>query len=670
VTRSLATQLLGIDTGGTFTDFVLFDGKNFRTHKLPSTPDAPERAIIAGIDEMGLTEVMRNGQLAIVHGSTVATNAALEGKGVRTAFITNRGFADLLTLARQARPQLYNLTPPPLPVPVPAELCFETGGRISATGEILEPLTAKDIAELLRAIGQATPQAIAINLLFSFVDDSAERALEDALLNSTALPADVFISRSSFVLPEYKEYERGIATWLNAWLGPVVHGYLVRLMQYVSPAKLSIMQSSGGTIDVAQASRRAVNLLLSGPAGGLAAAQAVAAQAGYTRILTFDMGGTSTDVALIDGAIGMTSEGRIGPYPVAVPMVNLHTIGAGGGSLAHVDAGGMLHVGPQSAGAAPGPACYGRGGQQATVTDANVVLGHLPAATALGGLTIDPAKAHNAVQVVAEALQCSVETAAQGIIAVANEYMTRALRVISVEKGFDPRDFTLCCFGGAGGLHLCDLADALEMTRALVPMHGGVLSALGMLVAPRQRQLSHTFRSEVTQCDIAAIEHHFEHLRRRAATELIEEGVSADGISVQRQIDVRYVGQSYCLTLDWNGGHELADAFHQAHQQQYGHRLARAVEIVTLRLAAQAPAAKIQLGSAQTDPAPVSHTRIVGCDQIPVYRREQLAINAVYTGPLIITEATATTLVTEHWHVKRDQTGHLHLMKQCTTQKS
>jgi N-methylhydantoinase A len=663
--------LLGVDTGGTFTDFVLFDGRQLRSHKLPSTPDAPERAIIQGIADLGLDDAMRKGQLAIVHGSTVATNAALEGKGARTAFITNRGFGDMLTLARQARPQLYNLTPPPLPVPVPAGLCFETGGRIAASGAMLEPLTADDVTQLLRDIEAAQPQAIAINLLFSWLDDKAERAIEEALLQSTALSQNVFISRSSFVLPEYKEYERGIATWLNAWLGPVVQGYIGRLMHHVSPAPLAIMQSSGGTIGAGQASRRAVNLLLSGPAGGLAAAQSIAAQAGYTRILTFDMGGTSTDVALIDGNIGMTSEGRIGPYPVAVPMVNLHTIGAGGGSLAHVDAGGMLHVGPQSAGAMPGPACYSRGGTQATVTDANAVLGHLPASTALGGsLCIDTAKAYAAVKNIADTLACGVETAAQGIITVANEHMTRALRVISVEKGFDPRDFTLCCFGGAGGLHLCDIADALGMTRALVPIHGGVLSALGMLVAPRQRQLSQTWCCRIDDGDAATIDACFTRLQQQAITELTAEGVAVESITLQQQVDVRYVGQSYCLTLDWHGLRGLADEFHQAHRQLYGHQLARAVEIVTLRIAARADAASITLATAQFDSAPIHEARIACSDRpVPVYRREQLPIDAVIGGPLIIAESTATTLVTEHWQVRRDQTGHLHLACNITRRK-
>jgi N-methylhydantoinase A len=368
---------------------------------------------------------------------------------------------------------------------------------------------------------------------------------------------------------------------------------------------------------------------------------------------------------LIDGNIGMTSEGRIGPYPVAVPMVNLHTIGAGGGSLAHVDAGGMLHVGPQSAGAMPGPACYSRGGTQATVTDANAVLGHLPASTALGGsLCIDTAKAYAAVKNIADTLACGVETAAQGIITVANEHMTRALRVISVEKGFDPRDFTLCCFGGAGGLHLCDIADALGMTRALVPIHGGVLSALGMLVAPRQRQLSQTYCCRIDHGDIATIDACFTRLQQQAIAELVEEGVAVESIAIQRQIDVRYVGQSYCLTLDWSTLDLLADEFHLAHQQSYGHRLARMIEIVTLRIAAKADATAIALEAAQYDSAPIHHARIACSDEpVPVYRREQLAVDAVISGPLIIAESTATTLVTEHWQVRRDPIGHLHLAR-------
>jgi len=657
--------LLGVDTGGTFTDFVLIDGNIVRIHKRPSTPHAPEQAILDGITALGLQQAMASGQLIIVHGSTVATNAALEGKGARVAYITNHGFADVLTIARQARPQLYNLTPPPLPAPVPPSLCFETGGRIGADGSMLEPLTDADLQQLLAQLVQAQPEAIAINLLFSYLDDAAERRIEKTLENSGLLPNNLFVSRSSFVLPEYREYERGIATWLNAWLGPVVRGYIERLLQQVQPSPLAIMQSSGGTIGAQQACLRAVNLLLSGPAGGLAAAQAVAAQAGYSRILTFDMGGTSTDVALIDGTIGLTSEGRIGPYPVAVPMVNLHTIGAGGGSIAHVDAGGMLHVGPQSAGAAPGPACYGRGGNLATVTDANAVLGRLPATIALGGdMKIDVMQAERVISGIAVALNCDPHTAAQGIITVANEHMVRALRVISVEKGFDPRDFTLCCFGGAGGLHLCDLADALGMNKALVPQYGGVLSALGMLVAPRQRQLSRTCRHALHEGDTSMIQRYFTELEQQALRELADEGVDTGDVRIERRADLRYIGQSYSLTLDFAESALMESAFHAAHEKQYGHRLSKPVELVTLRVAAMAPQPQLLLPIANSDTSVPNVTTVVGLTQpVAVYRREQLPLDKAVSGPLIVAESTATTWVTAHWQVQRDAQGHLHLSR-------
>src|SRR3990167_7435016 len=385
-----ATKMLrlGIDTGGTFTDFVLLDAAGLRIHKVLSTPEAPERAILRGIAELGLREAVSEGRVRIVHGSTVATNAALEGKGVRTAFVTNRGFADLLTIGRQTRRELYNLQPPLPQPPVPAELCFETDGRVDTQGQTLEPLTEADIAHLLEQLRAANVDAVAVCLLFSFLDPAAEQRL------LAALSPHWFTSISSAVLPESGEYERGIATWLNAALGPRVQQYLTRLQEGVAPCPLAIMQSTGGTLSAEQAGARAANLLLSGPAGGMAAARFISGQLDSSRLLTFDMGGTSTDVALIDGDIRLTNEGRIGPWPVAVPQVDMHTIGAGGGSIAWIDAGGLLQVGPQSAGAAPGPACYGRGGNLPTVTDANALLGRLRPDHFLGGrmpLDLDPA---------------------------------------------------------------------------------------------------------------------------------------------------------------------------------------------------------------------------------------------------------------------------------------
>ena len=447
---------LGVDTGGTFTDFYWYSETGARFHKVLSTPEEPQQAVMQGIADLGITAAVREGAVVIIHGSTVATNAALEGRGARTVLVTNLGFGDLLTLGRQDRPDIYALYPVAMKPPVPQSLCVEVNCRRDAQGRIVQALTDRTVQEFRERIAELNPQAVAINLLFSYINSADERRLIDAL------PDILFACRSSEVLPEICEYERGVATWLNAWLGPVVESYIGRLQKEVSPAPLSIMQSSGGTVDATSASRRAVNLLLSGPAAGLAAAQYIGRQVGQPRLMTFDMGGTSTDVALIDGEIRLTTEGRLAGYPIAAPMVNMHTIGAGGGSLASLDAGGLLHVGPKSAGARPGPACYGYGGRQPTVTDANAVLGRLRPNYFLGGrMVLDLAAAEEAVSRLADELGVSTVDAAQGIIATTNEHMAKALRVISVQQGYKPEDYELCCFGGAGGLHVCALAEEL-----------------------------------------------------------------------------------------------------------------------------------------------------------------------------------------------------------------
>jgi N-methylhydantoinase A len=646
--------LLGVDTGGTFTDFVLLDGTGLRVHKVLSTPDAPERAILQGIRELGLD----HRGLSMIHGSTVATNAVLEGKGVRTVFITNHGLRDLLTIGRQAREDLYELQPPEREPPVPPELCLESGGRLAADGRVLEPLGEEELKALRRRVQRLKPRAVAINLLFSFLDDRAEKALE------AAMPEGVFVSRSSAVLPEYREYERGIATWLNAYVGPLVEGYLQRLSDGVAPAQVSVMQSAGGTVAADQAGRLGVHLLLSGPAGGLMGAQKVAAAAGRERLLTFDMGGTSTDVALIDGGIRLTSEGHIGRYPVAVPMVDMHTIGAGGGSIAWLDAGGLLQVGPQSAGAAPGPACYGGGGRQPTVTDANLVLGRLRGDAFLGGgmrLDVDAARA--ALARIAEPLAVSLEEAAAGVIRIANEHMAHALRVISVQRGIDPRGFTLVSFGGAGGLHVCALAEALSMSQAMVPVHAGVLSALGMLAAPRARQLSRTFNGVLAELDPRQLESHFRELERQGREAMAAEGVPADGIESERSLDLRYLGQSYTLSVPWQDVEASARAFHQAHEKRYGHRLEEAVELVNLRVALRGPRPRLELAAFTKHGAgarPAGHARLYGVDrEVPVWRREELAAGQRLSGPALITEKVSTTWLAPGWDCRVDAIGNL-----------
>ncbi|MCA1798212.1 MAG: hydantoinase/oxoprolinase family protein [Xanthomonadaceae bacterium] len=545
---------IGVDTGGTFTDFVAIgDDGRVRTHKVPSTPDAPERAILQGLSDLGIEAA------AVVHGSTVATNAVLEGKGARTVFVTSHGFGDTLTIGRQARARLYDLQPPAVVPPVPAELCVETGGRVTPQRTTLEPLGDEALAALRARVAALDPEAVAVSLLFSFVDDTHERRIEAALADLA------FVSRSSTVLPEVREYERGIATWLNARLGPLMGGYLGRLEAALPGTRLAVMQSSGGTIAAAHAARHTVRLLLSGPAGGVMGAALLGRLAGYERLLAFDMGGTSTDVTLVDGAPRLTSEGRVAGYPVAVPMVDLHTIGAGGGSIAWRDAGGALQVGPQSAGA-----------------------------------------------------------------------MAQALRVISVERGEDPRDFVLFPFGGAGGLHVCALAEKLGIRRALFPANAGVLSALGMLAAPRARNLSRTLPGALADVDRTMVAQAFDALSAQGRDDLAAEGVAPKAVTVVHSADLRYCGQSYTLEVPWSD--EAAAAFEALHETRYGHALPLPVELVNLRVRVEAPAEQPRLPT------------VGGAGE---KRR----------GPQAVVTADATLWIAEGWEAERDALGNWMLQR-------
>ena len=660
--------LLGVDAGGTFTDFVLVSiGKTVGVtiHKTPSTPAAPEQAILNGIEALGLNDLALCGRLHIIHGSTVATNAVLEGQLARTVFITNTGFGDLLHLARQTRPQLYALEFAPQPPPVPSELCLETAGRTAADGSEIEPLTDTQLDDLVARVAALAPESVAINLLFSFLDARHEIRIETALRER--LP-HISVSRSSRVLPEYKEYERGIATWLNAALGPVVSGYLTRLQQRVGNSALQIMQSSGETIAAQSAAESAVNLLLSGPAGGLKAVQFIGQLAGLEKIISFDMGGTSTDVALIAGDITRTNEGVVANYPVGVAMVDMHTIGAGGGSIAFIDSGGMLQVGPRSSGAIPGPACYGHGGTEATVTDANLVLGRLVAESALAGdLKLDREAARRAIARLADAIALTIEDTALGIVAVANEHMAKAIRLISVNRGHDPNEFVLASFGGAGGLHVCALAEAMQMRRAIVPVHGGVLSALGMVVADRGRQFSRTVGVLSANADLAQLEAEFEQLQAAGEAELLGEGLRSEHLQAIRSVDMRYKGQSYTLNVGWDSLSEAVARFHAAHQQRYGYALDNATEIVNLRVQVTAHRAAFVL----PEPALPAAAEANDCNKTPdhtvyghtqpvaVIPRHTLEVGAAVAGPAVITEYAATTYLAAGWNAIVDAYGNL-----------
>jgi N-methylhydantoinase A len=653
------TTLIGIDTGGTFTDFVLLREGTLRVHKALSTPRAPELAILQGIHDLGLHPA----QLRVIHGSTVATNAALEGKGARTVYVGNRGLEDLLSIGRQARADLYDLQPPPISPPVPAELCLGTTGRLAADSGLLEPLTAADLTVLSNRVAALAPQAVAINLLYSYLDDTAERTI------AKSVAADLFVACSSQVLPVLGEYERGIATWLTAWLGPLVQGYLERLRAGLSGARIAVMQSSGEAIAARQAGRQAVRMLLSGPAGGLVGARFVAGLAGRERLLTFDMGGTSTDVALVEGEPRLTREGRIGRWPVAVPMVDMHTIGAGGGSVARVDAGGLLMVGPESAGADPGPACYGRGGREPTVSDANLVLGRLVAEEFLGGrMGLDSGAARAALGRIAGPLDLSVEEAAQGVVRLADEHMARALRVISVQRGIDPRRHTLVSFGGAGGLHVCALAEALDMRQALVPARAGVLSALGMLAARPGRRLSRTWLGPLLGRSPAAVQADLDALALEGRRALEREGVAPVQITAAFSLDLRYRGQSYTLEVPWSGDPvQAAESFAALHQARYGHRLDLPVELVNLGAAVTGAVRVPQLPTLIPGGVPRPRRRVAVhgvAAAVPVLRREDLGSGVRIVGPAILVESVATTWLAAGWRCDVDGLGNL-LLERC-----
>jgi N-methylhydantoinase A len=639
--QSQQPLLVGVDTGGTFTDFALWRDDGLVVHKVLSTPAAPERAIIQGLQDLGIADQ----PLLLRHGSTVATNAVLEGKGARTVYVTNHGLADVLTIARQNRARLYVLSPLPESPPVPAELCLETGGRMGPKGECIEPLSDQEIQQLLKSIKALDPEAVAINLLFSFVDSRFERRLEQAM------PDHLFVSRSSAVLAEIGEYERGIATWLNAFVGPRVARYLGRLATALPRARISVMQSSGLTVSAAQAARHGVNLLLSGPAGGLVGARSLGQLSGHSRLMTLDVGGTSTDVALVDGEVALTREGRIGRFPVAVPMVDMHTIGAGGGSIARVDPQGMLHVGPESAGAAPGPACYGLGGQQPTVTDANLILGRIPPGTSLGnGQPLCLERAGQAMQGIARSLGTDLQSAANGVVRVANELMAGALRVISVQRGHDPQDFTLCCFGGAGGLHACELARLLDMSSVMVPVHAGVLSAVGMLFSPPGREASHSILQPLEDTDRNVLLGRFGELETELTRQLHEEGFASEVVQLSRLIELRYLGQSFALTLPWQDPENLATEFSRCHRQRYGHALDHPVELVSIRVRARGPAL---VPKARHFGIPKSSDQGCGLD------RAQVAKLGGVSGPVSIVDPIGTTWVAAGWRARTDSAGNL-----------
>ncbi len=654
---------VGVDTGGTFTDLVLLQEGKIRVHKILSTPDDPSQAILQGLANLRMAENLH----ALVHGSTVATNAVLERKGVRTGLITTAGFRDVLEIGRQTRPKLYDLRVQKEPPLVPRALRFEVIERLNELGEVLIPLDETSLKAAIEQLLEANVEAIAICLLFSFANAAHERKLA-----GEARAAGFYVSASYEVLPEFREYERASTVVLNAYVGPLIDRYLARLEESLPRhTSLRIMQSNGGSISNATARREAARTLLSGPAAGVVGAAFVAEASGFKRAITLDIGGTSTDVALFDGAIVETTDGKIGGYPIKLPMIDINTVGAGGGSIAWFDLGGALRVGPGSAGAVPGPAAYGRGGTEPTVTDANVVLGRLIPEAFLGGsMSLDAAQAHTAVAAIAERLGASPEQAALGIIRIVNANMEAAIRVISVERGFDPRNFILVAFGGAGPLHACELAAALQIPKVLIPATPGVLSALGMLVADIIKDYVRTIMIPAEEAQ-DRVEMVFAELEQQGQADLAREGFAPEQVTLERFLDLRYVGQSYEIVVPFDA--EVTEAvanFHAAHERRFGYNNPRErVQVVNVRVKAHSSPArpvleKIDAGTHKTlTPKAFRLVIFNPADATPqdtaVYAREELMPGLSFAGPAIVTQYDTTTVLPPGWLAEIDAYGNI-----------
>jgi N-methylhydantoinase A len=685
---------IAIDTGGTFTDCVWVDRGRIRMLKVFSTPDDPSRAIAEALGKIGCL-----GSLTLLHGTTVGTNTILQRKGARVALISTGGFEDVIEIGRQARPKLYDFFFDRIEPLVSADLRFGVDERTSSDGEILREPSPRDLLDLKSRVREKRPEAIAISLLFSFANPKNENLIA-AALRDLGLPLSV----SHQILPEFREYERTSTVVVNAYLQPVMQRYLESLEARAqawseiskgpqpgsserlgdraeamssrrtagskrrAKARIFVMQSSGGITALRSAVREPVRTVLSGPAGGVVGAAAMARRSGCKRIISFDMGGTSTDVALVDGEARGSSQTEIAGLPVGVPMLDIHTVGAGGGSIARFDPAGALRVGPESAGADPGPICYGRGNQP-TVTDANLILGRLQAHRFLGGdFTLDLERTRRIVSAWLKKQRCklSLEQFAAGVIRVVNATMEKAIRVVSIERGYDPREFVLVAFGGAGGLHACELAAALSIPRVLVPARPGALSAFGILVSDVVKDYSRTVLwRTLNELPLTRLNAEFNKLRRKAGQDFLTEDWK-DAIQYRLSVDVRYRGQGYELNIPYT--ERLIAAFRREHDRRYGYSYpAREIELVTLRLRAIMKSPQSNLGRADTarsgrgnlDPVRTSvffeNKKIASA----IYDRESLQPGKKYSGAAVVTEYSATTIVPPRAKFWLDRNGNL-----------
>jgi N-methylhydantoinase A len=665
---------VGVDSGGTFTDICLFDEQSGRTEtwKVPSTPDDPSRGIAQGVEEgMGRVAVATTkGPAAPIvyfgHGTTVATNALIQHRGVKTGLVTTDGFRDLLEIGRQKRPDLYDIQADKPPTLVPRDLRLEVPERLRHTGEIETPLDEEKMRAAAQALRAAGVRAVAVSFLYGFVrPDHEKRAIE---ILREELP-DAFISAGHEIAPEFREYERLSTVVLNAYLGPVMQGYIRRLSPRLEALGMTatphLTQSNGGVIGFSTAAEMPVRTVLSGPSTGVVGAQAIGAAAGFKDLITFDMGGTSTDVALLQGGrCRLAAEAIVHGYPIKAPMLDIHTVGAGGGSIAYIDSGGLLKVGPRSAGADPGPACYDKGNEEPAVTDANVVLQTLNPEHLLGGrMKIRQDLAKRAVGHLAGKLGLGVPETAQGILSVVTANMARAIRVISVQRGHDPRDYTLMAFGGAGPLHAARLAKELEIGRVLVPANPGILCAMGLLLTDLRADFAVTRLLPAADASAPDVAEGFAILAERAERWFEHEAIAASDRKITRTADMRYHGQNYELSVAVPDGaitaatiRTLAAAFADVHRQRYGFSAdGDPVQIVTLRVEATGIVRKAEL-RAHSEAGPdasraIMHHRPVWLVETrdfvatPIYARDALRPGNRLVGPAIVEQMDATTLV-------------------------
>lgn len=656
---SSSSLRLGVDTGGTFTDFILQSGVGLRRYKLPSTPHDPSLAILQGLDYFFPQGAPAN--LEIVHGTTVGTNAFLERKGGRPLLVMTKGFETIMALGRQNRGSLFDLgvmAPPPIIDDVQIIGVLE---RIDSGGNVVVPLDERCVDAIRAQVTLCRADSVVICFLHSYLNGSHERRVQD-LLGDLAIP----VLCSLDVLPEFREFERCSTTLINGYLAPMMSAYIDRLAAALGGRLLSVQQSNGGIMAAEAVQERAVHTLLSGPAAGVQGAFALAAAKGDNRLITFDMGGTSTDVSLCDGGLSLTKEYRLGGYPVGIPVLDIHTVGAGGGSVAYVDQAGVLHVGPESAGADPGPVCYGKG-EMLTVTDANLLLGRIVPETFLAGrMVLDVERTRHVAAAMAERLHITVDALCLGIVAIVNAGMVKAVRTVSLDRGYDPADFSLYSFGGSSGLHCCELAEELSISTIEIPARAGVLSAQGLVFAPPLLDKTRSLFLQGERCNYETIQTAAQKLEHDILIQL-KNMVNDGRLVCESFADLRYAGQSYEITLPVNRA--MLQQFHEKHHQMFGYDLDQDIECVSLRsLAKHVRNDELRVLCTSDDHCnsskvvTIPNSRDAG--ELLVYDRADLAVGQMIAGPCLIVDDYTTIFVTPLFHVHIDGQGSLTLNKE------